>query len=137
MKKVAGRLRLDLAQYRELEAFAQFGSDLDATTQRQLARGARTVEVLKQPQYQPMAVVDQVAIIYAVTNGYLDDVEIERVRAWERGFHEAMSARHRDILDGIRDGGQLTDELTARLVAAIEGYNASFAAEHQPVGASA
>jgi F-type H+-transporting ATPase subunit alpha len=137
MKKVAGRLRLDLAQYRELEAFAQFGSDLDATTQRQLARGARTVEVLKQPQYQPMAVVDQVAIIYAVTNGYLDDVEIERVRAWERGFHEAMSARHRDILDGIRDGGQLTDELTERLVAAIEGYNASFAAEHQPVGASA
>jgi F-type H+-transporting ATPase subunit alpha len=137
MKKVAGRLRLDLAQYRELEAFAQFGSDLDATTQRQLARGARTVEVLKQPQYQPMAVEDQVAIIYAVTNGYLDDVEIERVRAWERGFHEAMSARHQDILDGIRDGGQLTDELTARLVAAIEGYNASFAAEHQPVGASA
>ena len=137
MKKVAGRLRLDLAQYRELEAFAQFGSDLDATTQRQLARGARTVEVLKQPQYQPMAVEDQVAIIYAVTNGYLDDVEIERVRAWERGFHEAMSARHQDILYGIRDGGQLTDELTERLVAAIEGYNASFAAEHQPVGASA
>ena len=137
MKKVAGRLRLDLAQYRELEAFAQFGSDLDATTQRQLARGARTVEVLKQPQYQPMAVEDQVAIIYAVTNGYLDDVEIERVRAWERGFHEAMSARHQDILDGIRDGGQLTDELTERLVAAIEDYDASFAAEHRPVGASA
>ena len=80
MKKVAGRLRLDLAQYRELEAFAQFGSDLDAATQRQLARGVRTVEMLKQPQYQPMPVENQVAVIYAVTNGYLDDVDVELVR---------------------------------------------------------
>ncbi|KPJ77424.1 MAG: ATP F0F1 synthase subunit alpha [Gemmatimonas sp. SG8_23] len=137
MKKVAGRLRLDLAQFRELEAFAQFGSDLDAATQRQLARGARTVEVLKQPQYQPMPVENQVAAIYAVTNGYLDDIDIERVRAWERGFHEAMAARYQDVLDGIREGGQLTDELTEQLVSAIESYNKTFAAEHEPVGASA
>jgi F-type H+/Na+-transporting ATPase subunit alpha len=81
MRSVAGRLRLDLAQYRELEAFAQFGSDLDAATQRQLARGARTVEILKQPQYEPMPVEHQVMVIYAVTNGYLDEVPIERSRS--------------------------------------------------------
>jgi len=137
MKKVAGRLRLDLAQYRELEAFAQFGSDLDAATQRQLARGARTVEMLKQPQYQPMAVENQVAVIYAVTNGHLDDIEVTKVRDWERGFHEAMGAKHQDVLDGIRTGGQLTDELTEQLVAALEDYNASFAAELEAVAASA
>lgn len=135
MKKVAGRLRLDLAQYRELEAFAQFGSDLDAATQQQLARGARTVEMLKQPQYQPMPAEKQVAVIYAVTNGYLDKIDVERVRVWERGFHEDMSARHQDVLDDIREGGQLTDDLTERLVAAIQSYNKTFAAEHQTVGA--
>jgi len=137
MRSVAGRLRLDLAQYRELEAFAQFGSDLDAATQRQLARGARTVEMLKQPQYQPMAVENQVAVIYAVTNGYLDRVPVERVRDWERGFHEDLAAKHQAILDGIREGGKLTDELTAQLVSAIEGYNAAFAAEHELAGATA
>jgi F-type H+/Na+-transporting ATPase subunit alpha len=137
MKKVAGRLRLDLAQYRELEAFAQFGSDLDATTQRQLARGARTVEMLKQPQYQPMPAESQVAVIYAVTNGLLDEIEVGQVRDWERGFHDAMGAKHQDVLDGIREGGQLTDELTEQLVAAIESYNAAFLAEHAPAGASA
>jgi len=137
MKKVAGRLRLDLAQYRELEAFAQFGSDLDATTQRQLARGARTVEMLKQPQYQPMAAENQVTLIYAVTNGFLDDVPVDKVRDWERGFHDDMAVKHQDVLDGIREGGQLTEELNEQLVAAIEGYNASFAAEHAAVGASA
>jgi len=137
MKKVAGRLRLDLAQYRELEAFAQFGSDLDATTQRQLARGARTVEMLKQPQYQPMAVENQVTLIYAVTNGLLDEIPVDKVRDWERGFHDTMAAKHQDVLDGIREGGQLTDELTESLVAAIESYNESFVAEHVVVEASA
>src|SRR5688572_3957037 len=87
MRKVAGRLRLDLAQYRELEAFAQFGSDLDATTQRQLARGERTVEMLKQPQYQPMPVEHQVCAIFAVTQGHLDHIPVERIREWELGFH--------------------------------------------------
>src|ERR671937_235853 len=93
MKQVAGPLRLSLAQYRELEAFAQFGSDLDAATQRQLARGARLVEVLKQPQYQPVPVERQVAIIYAVTNGYLDDVEVPHIRQWEQDFLEYLEAQ--------------------------------------------
>src|SRR5204863_5056646 len=88
MKKVAGRLRLDLAQFRELEAFAAFASDLDAATKRQLERGARTVEILKQGQYKPMAVEQQVMAIYAVTNGFLDDVPVDSVREFERGLHE-------------------------------------------------
>jgi len=129
MKKVAGRLRLDLAQYRELEAFAQFGSDLDAATQRQLARGARTVELLKQPQYQPVRVETQVAVIFAVTNGYIDDVPVDRVRQWERGFHETLTAKHPEILTGIREGKELTEELTKKLIAAIQGYTAAFVAE--------
>jgi len=137
MRSVAGRLRLDLAQYRELEAFAQFGSDLDATTQRQLARGARTVELLKQPQYQPMPVQNQVVVIFAVTNGYLDKVPVERVRKWERGFHETLAAKHPQILGGIKDKGVLTDELKAELIKAIEEYNATFAAELEHAGAPA
>jgi F-type H+-transporting ATPase subunit alpha len=128
---------LDLAQYRELEAFAQFGSDLDAITQRQLARGARTVEMLKQPQYQPMVVESQVAVIYAVTNGYLDEIEVEDVRKWELGFHQDMAAKHQDVLDDLRESGELSDELTDRLTAAIEAFNEAFAAEHAPAGASA
>ena len=131
MKKVAGRLRLDLAQFRELEAFAQFGSDLDATTLRQLARGSRTVEMLKQPQYQPMPVEKQVAVIYAVTNGYLDEVDILGVRAWERGFHEHMSNMHGDVLDELREGGTLTEDGEKRLVAAIEEFNEAFGAEER------
>jgi F-type H+-transporting ATPase subunit alpha len=137
MKSVAGRLRLDLAQYRELEAFAQFGSDLDATTQRQLARGARTVEMLKQPQYQPMAVENQVAVIFAVTNGYLDDVDVSLVRQWERGFHEAMAAQHQGVLDTVRETGKLEDDTKGDLIAAIDAYNATFAAEHESAAAGA
>jgi F-type H+-transporting ATPase subunit alpha len=137
MKAVAGRLRLDLAQYRELEAFAQFGSDLDAATQRQLARGARTVELLKQPQYQPMAVQNQVAVIFAVTNGYLDKFPVERMRQWERGFHETLAAKNPQILGGIRETGALGDELKADLIKAIEEYNATFAAELEHAGAPA
>src|ERR671937_595311 len=93
MKQVAGRLRLDLAQYRELEAFAQFGSELDPATQRQLARGARVVEILKQPQYQPMPVELQVVVIFAVTNGLLDDVDVPDIKEWERGLLEFMAAQ--------------------------------------------
>ncbi|MGD2070559.1 MAG: F0F1 ATP synthase subunit alpha [Gemmatimonadota bacterium] len=129
MRKVAGRLRLDLAQYRELEAFAQFGSDLDAATQRQLARGERTVEILKQPQYQPMPVENQVAAIYAVTQGHLDDIPVERLRAWERGFHQHLETHHGEVLTGLREGKILTDELTEALVAAVEDYNETFEAE--------
>jgi F-type H+-transporting ATPase subunit alpha len=129
MKKVAGRLRLDLAQYRELEAFAQFGSDLDAATQAQLARGERTVEVLKQGQYQPMPAENQVCVIFAATEGHLDEVEVAHLRRWERGFHDFLGTQHEGVLSGIRDGGVLTDEITADLVAAIAEYNKIFAAE--------
>ena len=129
MRSVAGRLRLDLAQYRELEAFAQFGSDLDATTQAQLARGERTVEVLKQGQYQPMPVENQVCVIFAATQGHLDEIEVARLRRWERGFHDFLGTQHENVLSGIREEKELTDEITAALVAAIEEYNKIFAAE--------
>jgi len=122
MKQVAGRLRLDLAQYRELEAFAQFGSELDQATQKQLARGARVVEVLKQPQYQPMPVERQVMIIFAVTNGYLDDVALEDIKAWEQGFLDFMEAQHPELGQEIRTRKLLPDELAARLRAAIDEY---------------
>src|SRR3954463_14490620 len=102
MRSVAGRLRLYLAQYRELEAFSSFASDLDAATKKQLERGARTVEVLKQPQYQPMAVEQQVMVIFAVTNGFLDNVPVGQVREWERGFHEFMAREFPQVGDGIR-----------------------------------
>ena len=128
MRKVAGSLRLDLAQYRELEAFAQFGSDLDTATQRQLARGERTVEALKQPQYQPMKVENQVATIYAVTNGYLDETPVDQVRAWERGFQEHLAAHAADVLPRIRDEKALSEEIEKKLIAAIQGYKETFAA---------
>src|SRR5690554_4614903 len=128
MRKVAGRLRLDLAQYRELEAFAQFGSELDPATQRQLARGQRTVEVLKQPQYAPMPVEHQVMILYAVTNGYLDEVPVERIRAWEAGFHDFMRDRHPEVGEAIRTTKDLSEETEKQLVAAIREYSATFAA---------
>jgi F-type H+-transporting ATPase subunit alpha len=125
MRKVAGRLRLDLAQYRELEAFAAFASDLDAATKRQLDRGARTVEVLKQGQYQPMPVEQQVMIIYAVTNGFLDDVPTQEVRNWERGFLEFMGANYPQVGDGLRQTKDLSKELEADLRRGIEAYKKS------------
>ncbi|MEX1187581.1 MAG: F0F1 ATP synthase subunit alpha [Gemmatimonadaceae bacterium] len=125
MKSVAGRLRLDLAQYRELEAFSSFASDLDAATKRQLERGARTVEILKQPQYQPMPVEQQVVIIYAVTNGYLDQIEVSEVRAWERDFLEVMASQHGDVLDKIRNEKVMSKDTEAALKAAIEAFNSS------------
>jgi len=129
MKQVAGPLRLSLAQYRELEAFAQFGSDLDAATQRQLARGARLVEVLKQPQYRPVPVERQVAIIYAVTNGYLDEVKVEHIRQWEREFLDYLEAKTPEILSGIRTKKALDDDLTAKLKAAIAAFKPLFTAD--------
>jgi len=124
MKQVAGRLRIDLAQYRALEAFAQFASDLDQATIRQLQRGQRTVEVLKQGQYTPMSVAEQVEIIFAVTNGYLDDVAIDQVKGWEAGFHEHMAASHPEIGEEIRTRKAMSDELIGRLRKAIEAYQA-------------
>jgi len=122
MRSVAGRLRLDLAQYRELEAFSAFASDLDAATRRQLDRGARTVEVLKQPQYQPMPVEQQVMIIYAVTNGLIDDVPVAQVRAWEKGFHEFMAKSYPQVGEGLRTGKTLTKEIEADLKRGVEAY---------------
>jgi F-type H+-transporting ATPase subunit alpha len=98
MKQVAGRLKLDMAQFRDLAAFAQFGSDLDKATKAQIDRGLRIQEVLKQPQYQPLPVANQVMIIYAVTNGFLDDVPVDRVREWESRFHEYLNSAHSDFL---------------------------------------
>jgi len=122
MRSVAGRLRLDLAQYRELEAFASFASDLDAATKRQLERGARTVEVLKQGQYAPMPVDQQVMIIYAVTNGFLDDVEVSSLREWERGFHEFMGAQFPQVGERLRSEKVLSKEIEADLKRAIDEY---------------
>ena len=110
MKSVAGRLRLDLAQYRELEAFAAFASDLDAATKRQLDRGARTVEILKQPQYQPQAVEQQVMVLYAVTNGHLDELPVARIREWERGFLDYVSAQFPQVPERIRADRAISKE---------------------------
>ena len=124
MKQVAGRLRLDYAQYRELEAFAQFASDLDAATQKQLARGQRIVEVLKQGQYQPMPVEQQIMMIYAVTNGFLDDVEVEAIRQWESDFLGFMTASRAELGRTIRTKRQLDDTLTGELRKALEDFKA-------------
>jgi F-type H+-transporting ATPase subunit alpha len=128
MKSVAGPLRLSLAQFRELEAFSQFGSDLDAATQKQLARGARLVEVLKQPQYAPVAVERQVAIIYVVTNGHLDDVQVKDIRKWEQDFLAYLDATHVAVLDGIRTKKAFDKDLTAALEAAIAAFKPLFRA---------
>ncbi|HKP49169.1 MAG TPA: F0F1 ATP synthase subunit alpha, partial [Gemmatimonadales bacterium] len=130
MKQVAGPLRLSLAQYRELEAFAQFGSDLDAATQRQLQRGARLVEVLKQPQYRPVPVEKQVVIIFAVTNGYLDDVDVAHIRQWEQDFLDYLEANHSAVLSDIRTKKALDDDLTNRLKTAITSFKPMFAPDH-------
>ena len=126
MKKVAGRLRLDLAQYREMEAFAQFGSDLDAATQRQLARGVRTVEILKQPQYEPVPVERQVVVIYAVTNGYLDEFPVESVRRWEREFLDFLVAQKASLLDGLRTEKALSEQIEGALKGALDEFNKRF-----------
>jgi F-type H+-transporting ATPase subunit alpha len=128
MRQVAGTLRLDLAQYRELAAFAQFGSDLDKSTQAQLTRGARLVEILKQPQYEPLAVEKQVAIIFAGTNGYLDAVAIKDLRAFESELYRFLETRYPDVLTGIVEKKQLDDQLKAALNAAVKEFTEDFAA---------
>jgi F-type H+-transporting ATPase subunit alpha len=126
MKKIAGRLRLDLAQYRELAAFAQFGSDLDKATQAQLTRGERMVELLKQGQYQPVPVERQVAIIYAGTNGYLDDLPTTSIRAFEIGFFEFLDKDFGDLMHDIRVKYEMTDEIETKLKKAVVQYKAAF-----------
>ncbi len=135
MRQVAGTLRLDLAQFRELAAFAQFGSDLDKATQDQLNRGRRLVEVLKQPQYQPLAVERQVLIIFAGTNGFLDEVAESDVAAYERELYESMEVRHRDVLERLISRKKLDDELRSDVSAAIKAFTEQFTAARKGVAA--
>ncbi|HKY59685.1 MAG TPA: hypothetical protein VJP59_01625 [Gemmatimonadota bacterium] len=127
MKKVAGSLRLDLAQFRELEAFAQFGSELDRATMRQLERGRRTVEILKQPQFQPMPVAEQVAVIYAVSNGHLDAIPVEKIREAESSMLDYFRGSHPEVLRLLQEKKELTDEVKQELDGAIEGFTRGFA----------
>jgi len=128
MKQVAGSIKLELAQYREMAAFAQFASDLDAATQRLLARGERLTELLKQPQYQPLPVEEQVVAIYAGVNGFIDDVPVNDVTRFEEGLMSAVRANHTDILDDIRQKQAISEETDAKLKTAIETYAKSFIA---------
>jgi F-type H+-transporting ATPase subunit alpha len=132
MKQVAGGLRLDLAAFRELEAFAQLGTELDKATQAQLDRGYRMVEILKQPQFKPMDVVDQIMIIYAGTKGHLDKVPVKDVRAWEEQFLRYMRERQPEVGNAIRKERKLTKEIEQQLTAAIANFQAQF----KPTGAS-
>lgn len=130
MKKIAGNLRIDLAQYNELKAFAQFGSDLDEGTKATLARGERVTEILKQGQYQPMPVEHQIAVIYAVSKGYTDDIEVSKIRAFEKEFlaYLASSEYQARVLTPLQTEGVLSDEVETALKAAIESFKASFLA---------
>jgi F-type H+/Na+-transporting ATPase subunit alpha len=123
MKKVAGGLRLDLAQFRSLAAFAQFGSDLDKATQRQLDRGLRLTELLKQPQYQPLPLTDQVVLLYAGTRGLVDQVPVTRVKEWQTAFLRAYHSQFSDVADAIATSSLVTDDTEAKLRKAIETFN--------------
>jgi len=126
MKKVAGTLRLDLAQYRELEAFSKFGSDLDKATQQQLTRGQRLVELLKQGQYVPMPIEEQVVVVYAGTQGYLDKVGIPDVRRYEKELLDFMRLRYKDLLKNIAEKKELNTEITATLKTALQDFTEKF-----------
>jgi len=131
MKQVAGTLRLDLAQFRELQAFAQFGSDLDKATQSQLARGQRLTEILKQPQYQPMGVENQVLVIWAATKGYVDDIAIENVRKFEAELLQFVENSHPSLLQSIRGKKALTDEITADLKQVLQDFKEIWKERHE------
>ena len=126
MKKIAGKLRLELAQYREMEAFAKFGSDLDKSTQQLLTRGARMVEVLKQDQYSPMSVERQIAILFAGSNGYLDDINLENIKSFEIGLLDYLELNAKPQLDEIHKTGKLGDELVNSLKQSIENFKKGF-----------
>ncbi len=122
MKKLSGTLRLDLAQYRELEAFAAFGSDVDEDTRQKLERGKRTVEILKQGQYAPLSVAQQAIIIYAVTKGFADDVAPEDIVAWEEGLHQFVATTHPELLEKIEKEKDLSDDIVAEIEAVLKEY---------------
>jgi F-type H+-transporting ATPase subunit alpha len=122
MKKVAGKLKLALAQYREMEAFAQFGSDLDPETKKQLDLGRRMTEVLKQPQYQPYSLEKEVTILYAVNNGYFNDVPVEKIAETEKAFHQFMEANGKDVLDEIANTKDLSESTETKLKKSIQQF---------------
>jgi F-type H+-transporting ATPase subunit alpha len=129
MKQVAGKIKGELAQYREMAAFAQFGSDLDATTQRLLARGERLTELLKQSQFSPLRVEEQVCSIYAAVNGYLDNISVNRITAYEKGLLELMNTTNKAVLETIAKEQQISDKTEEKLKTIIDNYTSSFAAE--------
>ncbi|HEX6495502.1 MAG TPA: F0F1 ATP synthase subunit alpha [Acidobacteriaceae bacterium] len=131
MRQVAGTLKLDLAQYRELAAFAQFGSDLDKVTQNQLNRGVRLTELLKQPQFSPLPTEKQVVIIFAGTNGYLDDLKVEDIRGFEEGLYKYLDSGQSQLLKDIIEKKTLDDDLKNRIKAALKEYKENYVAEHQ------
>jgi len=126
MKQVAGTLRLDMAQYRELEAFAAFGSDLDAATRRQLTRGARLVEILKQPQYQPLPLEKQVSILFAGTRGFLDELPLGVLPKYEAGLYAFLEDRYAQLLKDLADKKQITDDIDKQLRKALTEYGEEF-----------
>ena len=126
MRQVAGTLRIDLAQFRELEAFAQFGSDLDKSTQNQLNRGRRLVEVLKQPQYQPLSVERQVLILFAGANGYLDQIKESDVADYERQLYEFFEVRHSTIIETLNEQKKMDDDLKTAITQAVEEFTTQF-----------
>jgi F-type H+-transporting ATPase subunit alpha len=127
MKQVAGKIKLELAQYREMAAFAQFASDLDASTQKLLARGARLTELLKQPQYAPLPVEEQVVAIFAGVRGYLDKVDVSKVTRFEQGFLSEVRAKHGDILADIRDKREITADTEKKLAGILDAFSKTFA----------
>jgi F-type H+-transporting ATPase subunit alpha len=137
MKQVAGTLRLEMAQYRELAAFAQFGSELDRASQAQIARGRRLTEVLKQDQYQPLAVAKQILIIFAATNGYLDELEVEECRKFEKALYDFVDANYPAVLQKVAERKQLDDELRAELRKALDAFKEQFRAIAGPARAVA
>ena len=128
MKQVAGTLKLDLAQYREKQAFAQFGSDLDEATRKQLSRGERLVEILNQGQYIPMQMEEQVLSIFAVSNGYCDEMEVSQIPEFEAGLQKFVATNKPEIFSTIVSEGKLSDETIASMKSAIEEYSKEFAA---------
>jgi F-type H+-transporting ATPase subunit alpha len=135
VKQVGSTLKLDLAQYRELAAFAQFGSDLDPLTQKQLNRGQRLTELLKQPQFQPLTWQQQTVVLFAGTQGYLDDLQISEIRAFEDGLHKFFASTQTAFMDDLTKKKQLDDDLRNRLHAALKEYVANFKAERTAVTA--
>ena len=126
MKSVAGQLKLELAQYRDLAAFAKLASDLDKATQNQLMRGEKMTELLKQPQYQPQAMEDQVAIIYGATKGFVNEIPTARLQSWASGLIDFLHDKHPEIPKQIAQSGQLSDETAKQLDAALAEFNRSF-----------